>query len=754
MSTSSNNITIISDLEKKIDIEDKNLIIVEDDEDTKQSTVSELKKCFSGDYKEPSDMNFYSSKKIENIMDGVKRELSTFASDSKVESIEKRIENIIAVNGTGKDTEIVDARDGENTLQARLERDKEYAEDKYMKKARKSIEGTQISTGQNGYIDIYVKEFSDTFTTVYLYSKNRLSINGITQSNQIQILETGFKFTQLDANNLSVTIPVSDLPKGKYFFFANISNDLLFKDKGNIKLAIKNTKDETAYTEFEYAQSNKFEFEAPKAFNQIKIIFNKDKFVSNSSVIFNNVMLTTTDEIDGYIPNEIKFFTINKNSPNRYNVYNRNYDINCKDTIIVEYYDDTTINSIQNDVDELKSIVINNRDKCGLIENYGDYLFFDNVICETPTSCRLSYDNDKFMRNGVPSLKMIFQEDVRVNPVFVLPIKEYVENINSVSLVFYMDKTDSYYFNTQEPITISLCSDSYEEPEMVNYMSVKLKKSELVQGWNIIKKSVAEFTRYGRVNEHGIQYVKIEVAENSGLDNRTMYFNSVVFNQKMKPTLLLAFDGIYEEGINYTYPYLTTREVPATILANNRTTFSRTVLDTIVNLRAKYGWDLGQYGCNPNKELLTHDDNAREQYLALKNAKEWLKDNLIYNPISYSAPYGNLRPITVPILKDLGYKIVKTDSTGYCNFFEPKYDFAIPMTLMSNETTAEEIIEKIQYAIDNECCICIYTNNVTDYGDEISAKKTLLEAVIKFILENKDKITMMTFSEFYNKCNS
>ena len=57
MSTSSN-ITIISDLEKKIEIEDSNLIIVEDKEDTKQSTVSELKKCFSGDYKEPSDMIF------------------------------------------------------------------------------------------------------------------------------------------------------------------------------------------------------------------------------------------------------------------------------------------------------------------------------------------------------------------------------------------------------------------------------------------------------------------------------------------------------------------------------------------------------------------------------------------------------------------------------------------------------------------------------------------------------------------------
>lgn len=758
MSTSSNNITIISDLEKKIDIEDKNLIIVEDDEDTKQSTVSELKKCFSGDYKEPSDMNFYSSKKIEDIMDGVKRELSTFAYSDKVESIEKRIANIIAANGTGKDSEIIDARDGENTLYTRLERDIKYADDKYMTKVRKVVEGTQVSTGNHGYIDIYLKNVISNTPVLYLKSKNILNINLNSDKTFVDYTDTGFRYTQKDNTNLSVSLKMdSSMPKGKYFFFANIIHDLLFTDRGNIKLAVKNSKDDSAYTEFVYNQSSKFVFEAPKAFDEIKIIFNKDKVSLNALVEFKNIMLMKSDEYsDAYIPYVNNSVTISNKTHVR--VYNDNYDISCSDKsaiIRAEYYENSiTTESMNNEIEELKSIVIDHRDKCGLIENYGEYLFFDNAICETPTSCRLSYDNDKFMRNGVPSLKMFFQEDVRVNPVFTLKMKEYIENINSVSLVFYMDKTDSYHFTTQQPITISLCSDSYGEPEMVNYMSVKLNKSELVQGWNIIKKNVSEFTRYGRVNEHAIQYVKIEVAENSGLDNRVMYFNSVVFNQKMKPTVLLAFDGIYEEGINYTYPYLTTREIPATILANNRTTFSRTVLETIVNLRAKYGWDLGQYGCNPNKELLTHDDNAREQYLALKNAKEWLKDNLVYNPISYSAPYGNLRPITVPLLKDLGYKIVKTDSTGYCNFFDPKYDFAIPMTLMSNETTAEAIIEKIQYAIDNECCICIYTNNVTDYGDEISAKKTLLEAVINFILENKDKITMMTFSEFYNKCNS
>ena len=41
--------TRIEDLLEKNDIEDNNLIIVEDKEDTKKATVEELKKAFVGD---------------------------------------------------------------------------------------------------------------------------------------------------------------------------------------------------------------------------------------------------------------------------------------------------------------------------------------------------------------------------------------------------------------------------------------------------------------------------------------------------------------------------------------------------------------------------------------------------------------------------------------------------------------------------------------------------------------------------------
>lgn len=754
---------LIADLTRLPEVKDDNLMIIEDIEDTKRATVLDFKKSLSGDYKEPSDTTFYSSKKIESYMKELNRSMSTLASDTDVKNISKRIEDIIAGSGDGtKDSELIDARDGEDTLKLRLDRDIRVCEDKHIKKIYREIEGTTVSTGTFGYVDIYVPQPKGPDSTLIIKSKNILDVNNVNNvdGNGVSYTGRGFIYEQTTVDNLTVSLKFDNsVPKGKYYFFSKIIADSMFEDSREIKFVLVNTRDESAYTEFVFDQiSSKFEFEAPKAFNEIRFVFNADKFVANSILIYTDLMLMASDKYeDTYMP--YYYYETNAFDNNKHHrIYSENYDITTNDgtNLIVGYYDnEVTFESLYNDIKKLKNETIDNRDKCGLIENYGDYLFFDNAVCETPTSCRLSYDEDKYVRNGKPSLKVTFAEDItEVNPVIALEMTDHIESIESVSLAFYIDKTVSYYFSTQEPIKICLSSDGYNEPEMVNYYSISLNKNELIQGWNIIKRNLNEFTSNGLPNSHSIKYVKIEIGKDRSLDNMSMYFNSVIFNQRMKPTVLLAFDGIYKEGIEYTYPYLTNKNIPATILANNRTTFDSAILNEIVDLRILHGWDIGQYGCNPNKELLTKDDNSREQYLALKNSKEWLQANFIYSPVSYSAPSGNLRPITIPILKDLGYKIAKTNSTGYCNFFDPKFDFAIPMHLFSRDTTEAEILEKLQYAIDNNCCICLYTNNVTNYGDEISSKKVLLEAIVKFITDNSDKLTAMTLSEFYNKCNS
>ena len=162
---------------------------------------------------------------------------------------------------------------------------------------------------------------------------------------------------------------------------------------------------------------------------------------------------------------------------------------------------------------------------------------------------------------------------------------------------------------------------------------------------------------------------------------------------------------------------------------NSSRTLTAKAFDSIIKLRAVDDWDIGVYGCNPNKEILIKDDNYRNQYIALRASKQWIQDNIIDNPTSYCAPYGNLRPVTVPLLKDFGYNIARTEGTGYISNFT-KYDFAIPSQLVGNLNTFDEIKERIDYAIDNNVALCLYTNDVTEYGSEISATQVLFESII------------------------
>ncbi len=767
-----NQVTLIEDLVMKHEPEDDNLIIVEDSADTKKTTIREIKKGFIGDYKDPDNWRFYSSKHVESLLNDLKRIMSSHASSDDVNALAKRVESIVA-NAGNDNTEIVDARDGENSLSSRLLRDKVHNEDMYLKKVRRTIEGKKISTGMNSYVDAYLYDLKSS-TNLIVQSKNIFDISQSKSSSQVDITDTGFKYTQQDNTNMEFELSLGKtIPSGTYIFYSSISHDTGFLDVGNIVFAVKNTDDDSAYTEFEYNQGPKFIFSVPKAFNTIKFKFNKDKFVTNAYTEYSNIMITKENCDEVYIPYFRQLIPMSNNEHVKF--YNENYDISCSDsdaTIVVQYYDQSIdLESVLEKLQKVTDVALDNMDQCGLIKNRGEYLFFNDetivsvdgnenlsndvtdLVGTNPRSVRLSYDDDIYMRNGVPSLKVTFNEDVDKDPSINVKVPEYTTDIESLTLVFYVDATVSQYFSGSPEFTINLCSDDYNEPEMVNYFYSGINISTLIQGWNIVKIPFIKFESHGNPNEHGIKYINLVIDKNSNLDNKSIYLNSFVFNQQMKPTVLLAFDGIYEDGITYTYPYLYSRGIPATILSNNRQTFSNNILGLIETLRTKYGWDLGQYGCNPKKEILTEDDNSRDQYLALKLAREWLQTNLVYNPISYSAPFGNLRPITVPILKDMGYKIAKVKSDGTCNFFDPRYDFAIPMYLMSNEVTEDEVIGKIQYAIDNNCCVCIYTNNVTEYGDELSSKKVMFENVIKFITDNSDKLSAMTFSDFYNKCN-
>ena len=85
----------ISELDTKSTIDDENLIIIEDDIDTKKSTVRDLKDAFNGDYSDPSTQKFYSSDKMNSMLRQVKSESKADNKDN-IDDVKQQLNNLLA----------------------------------------------------------------------------------------------------------------------------------------------------------------------------------------------------------------------------------------------------------------------------------------------------------------------------------------------------------------------------------------------------------------------------------------------------------------------------------------------------------------------------------------------------------------------------------------------------------------------------------------------------------------------------------
>ena len=744
------------------EINDDNLIIVEDSEDTKKAKIRDLKNTLSGDFYSPSLYRFYSSAKIEELINALNILIASKASSGDIEKLSNSLNQIIKNNPDGtKDQELIAARGDQSTLGERFDYERYLSNGCYMKKSIKTVVGNIIDEYNEGPIELSVIpdgiETSSkgiiTFTSKNIFNKDKST--AVTGFNHIAVSQNnGFKVTEkLDSSTKSAYVKIEvdkTTPAGTYYMITNITFSADFTNK---ECTFDILYADGTIESIPYYHQELFEFTANKSFTAVRIKYDIDSIVQDSYVIYDNFMISSY-VLNSYTAYETKEIT---NVGQYYSkiIDNHNYTIthtipNSK--LQIKFYDQSiTTDTILEKINTIKTKMDNNIDKCGLMKNYGIYQFFNHYDVNSSDQVDIEDSSEEFYRNGVPSKKITIHDNATSNIKIKQIIDTDISLMESVSLYFYIDRTVFSNFTDSTGIKIHLCSD-IPSVNITNYYTYTIKKYEMVQGWNSIKRQLSEFDTTGNPDSHSIKTITVEIDRNDNLNGKSFYLNSAAFNQKMKPTILLCFDGTYDTSVSYLYPYLSARDIPATLLLNSSRTLTAATIDSIIKLRVSDHWDIGMYGCNPHKEYLIDDDNYRNQYVSLKTSKEWLQD-IIYSPVSYCAPYGNLRPITVPLLKDLGFRIARTEGTGYISNFT-KYDFAIPSQLMNNTNTFDEIKERIDYAIENDVSLCLYTNDVTEYGTEMSAKQVLFESVINYIIENRDKglLQCLSLRDFYTKC--
>ena len=750
----------IAEMLEKTDIEDSNLMIVEDDIDTKRTTIKELKRAFIGDGLSPDGYKFYTSRQVSDLINSVNINISGLPTRTEFDNLAQQVKNIIGSTGEGKDSELVAARGEYDTLSDRLDGDKKEILEQCIQYPVETHTGMQIDLSDIEKTNVtitcpaYVNE-----TTVSIIGKNRYAYPDTGYSQVTKVNNHGLKITYTKAQN-AFSIPIGqNLPAGDFIFYANPSFSSNFVKDGTV---LKIIYTDSSSTQISYNYSNIVRFTALKPFKAFQILPVVSTIVDGMWLQLDDIMISSDGSLDSFYPYCDSSYTVSANKADtREFTLSRCVISRSESTLQVSSIDTSyTGTKIKEEIEEIKSYTTQPEDYCGLLENKGMYIYASGkTVLDSPGMCTITEDSSK-MRNHHNSIKITMMDySADDQPRVTIKLEDVLNLTDSkcVSFQFYIDKNLSERFAEDDGIKIMLSSDEMQSNPTTNYFYFDIGKNSFVQGWNTIKLKISDFLTHGNPKLGNITQINFRVFTSEFTNGKSFWLNSVIIDQRMKPVVLFAFDNLYDDAFEYTFPYMYTRGIPATIFANDKQTHTKDYLNNVAKLHYQYGWEIANYGCNPDKEIMIEDDNPREQYMAVKDTRQWIYDNFTSEVISYAAPFGNLRAISEPILKELGFKIAKTTADAYCSLFTES-DFCIPMHLLSNaENCGSDIINtKIDEIVETGQCLCIYTDQVTRYGDDISATKTSFEDVIAHIQKYVDQgsLEIMTFSDFYKKCVS
>lgn len=771
----------IAEMTERLDISDSDLMIVEDDIDTKKTTVKELKRAFTG--QEPDEYKFYTSKKTSELLTGLEIDISQAAKQSDIDDLKTQFSNVLK-NAT-KDSEVIAARGTYNTLGERLDGDIKAAEKKYVQFPVIDLVGPNLDLDdfEHASIQITAPKYSAANTRIKIEGKNKFkygeNVWGAAGVSKVDGDSKAIKMTYTAVNAVFQIALVNQLPAGEYSLYAQheLSENFYAEDGFPIPTAFKVVHTDGSVTVFDnYAFKSSMHFNIGKPAKAIQFAPTASAIKNNMTLTLTNIVISHDHNLTRYYEFQDEYIAVPINTAKTVTkeldrcVVSRVAETNdaLTGTLIVKGTDTSyTGNKIKSQFDQLYDTVYSKEDKCGMIVNKGKYIYAYNcIVNDVESQSELSLDYTK-SRNGVPSVKVMFKEfSQRDNCRFTFVLNNPLDlsDARYISIQMYIDKTVSSNLcesqtKTSEAIRVMLSSDATIDstPTNGNKKYFIIGNQSFVQGWNTIKIRLKDFIGGGSVIMENITQINFSITRNGAkADGMSFYINSVIIDQEIRPAVLLAFDDFDVNGFDdYLYKKLGGLNIPITIFANDKQTLTREFMANMAQKHYQDGWDLALYGCNPNKDLMISNENAWEQYVALKTSRDWFYEMFTSSVIGYAAPYDNMQPITEPILRELGFKIAKEDADQYISFFS-KEDLVVPTRLLSNKEGcgSDVMIDRIREVVETGQALCICTAGVTRYGSEIAATTTSFEDVLNEIIKFRDRgqLEVLTFRDFYKQC--
>ena len=334
--------------------------------------------------------------------------------------------------------------------------------------------------------------------------------------------------------------------------------------------------------------------------------------------------------------------------------------------------------------------------------------------------------------------------------IFRIDLDRPIKNIDSLTVVFKVNTKT----NSEMTCNIALTNNEIFSLNCATYVNGRYTPNS--DNWIVLKLTKDMFKNY----PSSINYVWLQLSPRSGVESGSLYggfvLDSLIFNQKMKPTVLLSFDQAYEECLdNGYYDILINNNLPLTLLCHKWDTISERLFNYLDNKRVNCNWEFGCYGSyDVDVNLATDFKTAKDDILKSINA---LVNRTGKYPISYATASAEITSILDASLKASDIKVYRGYDGLNIGYFD-KDTYRVPHNDISG-MTYDVIKAMIDNAINEGSCVGLFTHGIKPDSGETTISSSAIPVTIFtnlciYLKSLKDSgvIDVMTFEEFYNSC--
>lgn len=339
---------------------------------------------------------------------------------------------------------------------------------------------------------------------------------------------------------------------------------------------------------------------------------------------------------------------------------------------------------------------------------------------------------------------------------------EYSIKMDCTSTVSYITKTVNHNLRKKAPVTIWVYYNKIDEVSKIqimlsndssftNYFS--FSSTDVHNGWNKITIGRTMWIKNGSPS-WGSNIVRIRLrAESPTGANPTVYWSGLSVNGYTRPKVLITMDDQWLTQYTECFPLLKKYGIKGTMyICTDRVGGSEDFVN-LAQLREMYNYGM-ELCCHTKLHISLPTQTYAEQYDAINSSREYLRRHKLTrnnSEMHFAYPFGEYNQITLDVLRDLNFLTART-----VRHQTQPHDIDNQYLLHTESHWHEQTQSEWRYYIDR----AIDTGNAVEINyhkfvasnpdDTITVLISSFEDMLKYIVKNRNKIDVVTKTEWYN----